>query len=33
MPMATIGFWEDGVMIEEHLFWDNATYAAQIGLG
>lgn len=33
MPMATIGFWEDGVMVEEHLFWDNATYAAQIGLG
>jgi SnoaL-like polyketide cyclase len=25
MPMATIGFWKDGTMYEEHLFWDNAT--------
>jgi predicted dinucleotide-binding enzyme len=34
MPMATIGIWgEDGTMIEEHLFWDNQTYANQIGLG
>jgi hypothetical protein len=32
MPMATVGIWEDGVMIEEHLFWDNQTYAKQIGL-
>ncbi len=32
MPMATIGIWKDGVMIEEHLFWDNQTYAKQIGL-
>jgi SnoaL-like polyketide cyclase len=32
MPMATIGIWKDGVMVEEHLFWDNATYAKQIGL-
>lgn len=34
MPMATIGIWgTDGTMIEEHLFWDNQTYANQIGLG
>jgi hypothetical protein len=33
MPMATIGIWENGVMIEEHLFWDNMTYMNQIGLG
>ncbi len=34
MPMATIGIWgEDGTMTEEHLFWDNQTYANQIGLG
>lgn len=33
MPMATIGIWEDGVMVEEHLFWDNQTYLTQIGLG
>jgi len=32
MPMATVGIWENGVMKEEHLFWDNATYASQIGL-
>ena len=32
MPMATIGIWENGVMVEEHLFWDNQTYARQIGL-
>jgi SnoaL-like polyketide cyclase len=32
MPMATVGIWQNGVMIEEHLFWDNQTYAKQIGL-
>lgn len=32
MPMATVGLWENGVMIEEHLFWDNQTYAKQLGL-
>jgi hypothetical protein len=32
MPMATIGIWENGVMVEEHLFWDNLTYMKQIGL-
>jgi len=32
MPMATVGIWESGVMKEEHLFWDNQTYAKQIGL-
>ena len=32
MPMATIGIWENGVMTEEHLFWDNQTYVKQIGL-
>jgi hypothetical protein len=25
--------WKDGVMIEEWLFWDNATYRKQIGIG
>jgi hypothetical protein len=26
MPMCTIGIWgPDGVMTEEHLFWDNQT--------
>lgn len=33
MPMATIGIWENGAMVEEHLFWDNQTYANQLGLG
>ena len=33
MPMCTVGHWKDGVMIEESLFWDNATYMKQIGLG
>jgi SnoaL-like polyketide cyclase len=32
MPMATVGLWENGVMKEEHLFWDNQIYAKQIGL-
>lgn len=32
MPMATVGIWENGVMTAEHLFWDNQTYAKQIGL-
>ena len=32
LKMATIGFWQDGRMVHEWLFWDNATYAAQLGL-
>ena len=32
IPMATVGIWENGVMTEEHLFWDNQAYAKQIGL-
>jgi hypothetical protein len=30
--MCTVGHWKDCVMIEEWLFWDNATYMKQIGL-
>jgi predicted ester cyclase len=33
LPMCTIGHWKDGVMIEEWLYWDNATYMRQIGIG
>jgi predicted ester cyclase len=33
ITMCTVGHWKDGVMIEEWLFWDNATYMRQIGLG
>ena len=31
LTMATIGRWENGVMAEEWLFWDNQTYMKQIG--
>jgi hypothetical protein len=33
LPMCTVGHWKDGVMIEEWLYWDNATYMKQIGIG
>ena len=33
ITMAAIGHWKDGVMIEEGLFRDNATYMKQIGIG
>jgi len=34
IPMATLGHWgKDGVMDEEYLFWDNAEFMKQIGLG
>lgn len=34
LPMATLGHWnKDGVMFEEFLFWDNAEFMRQIGLG
>lgn len=33
VPMCTIGHWKDGVMIEEWLYWDNATYMKQLGIG
>ncbi|HEX2951044.1 MAG TPA: ester cyclase [Armatimonadota bacterium] len=33
LPMCTVGHWENGVMVEEWLFWDNATYMKQIGMG
>ena len=32
LPMATIAYWQDGRMVHEWLFWDNATYMAQLGL-
>ncbi len=32
ITMCTVGHWKDGVMNEEYLFWDNATYMKQIGL-
>lgn len=33
IPMATIARWESGCIAEEHLFWDNAEYMRQLGLG
>lgn len=32
LPMATIGHWKDGVMVEEWLFWDNHAFMKQVGL-
>lgn len=32
LNMATIGYWKDGKMIEESLFWDNQTLMKQIGV-
>lgn len=32
LPMATVGLWKDGVMTEEHLFWDNQSYNKQLGI-
>jgi len=32
LSMATIGRWENGVMVEEWLFWDNLSFMKQIGL-
>ncbi len=31
--MATIGHWVNGRMDHEWLFWDNADFMKQIGLG
>lgn len=31
LDMATIGRWENGVMVEEWLFWDNQAFMKQIG--
>ena len=32
LDMATVGRWENGVMVEEWLFWDNQAFMKQIGL-
>lgn len=33
LPMATFGHWKDGKMDHEWLYWDNATYMSQMGIG
>ena len=32
LPMATVGRWENGVMVEEFLYWDSQAYMKQMGL-
>jgi len=32
LTMCTVGYWKDGVMVEEYLFWDNHAFMKQIGL-
>ena len=32
IAMRTVGHWNDGVMDEEYLFWDNLAFMKQIGL-
>jgi hypothetical protein len=32
LTMCTVGHWKNGVMVEESLFWDNATYMSQLGI-
>ena len=34
LPMCTVGRWnDDGTLSEEWLFWDNAAYMNQLGIG
>ena len=33
LKIATIARWENGRIAEEYLFWDNADWNRQIGLG
>lgn len=34
LPMVTLGHWnEQGQMVEEFLYWDNAAFMKQIGVG
>ena len=33
LTMATIGHWKGTTMDAEYLFWDNASYMKQLGLG
>lgn len=32
LTMCTVGYWKNGVMVEEYLFWDNLEFMKQIGL-
>lgn len=33
LPMATFGHWKNGKMDHEWLYWDNAAYTSQLGIG
>lgn len=33
VPMSTFAIWKNGLMVEEHLYWDNKTYMQQMGIG
>jgi hypothetical protein len=33
LTMATVGHWKGKTMDAEYLFWDNATYMKQLGIG
>ncbi|ANE53068.1 ester cyclase [Flavisolibacter tropicus] len=33
IPMSSFGVWQNGVMVEEYLYWDNKTYMQQMGIG
>lgn len=33
ITMATIAHWNNGKIIEEYLFWDNAAIMKQMGIG
>jgi hypothetical protein len=30
--MCTVGHWNDGVMDQEYLFWDNRAFMQQVGI-
>ena len=32
LPMLTVGRWENGLMVEEWLYWDNQAFMKQVGL-
>jgi hypothetical protein len=32
MPMTTVGVWDNAIMVEEQLFWDDMTYLKQTGV-
>jgi len=32
MKMCIVGYWKNGLMNEEYLFWDNLDFMKQIGL-